>query len=191
MPVLGMAQETGKLISWLKAEGEAVVDGEPIMEIETDKATVEIESTTSGILGGVIAQEGDEVPVGQVIAWILEPGESPPEDVSPSRVARAQKEAGEGAPVVPPRAGAVEITPSASPVAQKMAAEHGIDLVMVKADGSRIQKADVQAYIDSQKGYQKNKYVLTKEQVAEIAAQWAMDIAQRGYEAEGAVRIEG
>ncbi|MGD9094192.1 MAG: hypothetical protein PVF74_15195, partial [Anaerolineales bacterium] len=79
MPVLGMAQDTGKLISWLKTEGETVVEGEPIMEVETDKATVEIEAAASGLLSSIIAQEGDEVPVGQVIAWILEPGESPPE----------------------------------------------------------------------------------------------------------------
>ena len=79
MPVLGMAQDTGKLISWLKMEGEAVLEGEPIMEVETDKATVEIEASASGSLGGVRAQEGDEVPVGQVIAWILDPGESPPD----------------------------------------------------------------------------------------------------------------
>src|SRR3990172_5578771 len=78
MPALEMAQETGKLVRWLKREGEAVNKGEPIMEIETDKVTVEIESPASGTLGGVRAREGDVIPVGQTIAYILAPGESAP-----------------------------------------------------------------------------------------------------------------
>ncbi len=78
MPALEMAQETGKLIRWLKREGDAVAKGEPVMEVETDKVTVEIEATDSGTLGGVIAREGDEIQVGRTIAWILAPGESAP-----------------------------------------------------------------------------------------------------------------
>lgn len=148
MPVLGMAQDTGKLISWLIKEGEAVVEGEPIMEVETDKATVEIEATASGTLAGVSAQEGDEVPVGQVIAWILEPGESPPEETI-TRVKDSEK-----APGVSSKSEVKGIPQGASPVAQKMAAEHGIDLAMVKPDGGRIQKADILAYISTIEGKQ-------------------------------------
>jgi pyruvate dehydrogenase E2 component (dihydrolipoamide acetyltransferase) len=124
------------------------------MKVETDKATVEIEASASGSLGGVRAQEGDEVPVGQVIAWILEPGESSPdvddpqyETVPPFRVAPE-------APQDSPMEVVEGIAPAASPVAQKMAAEHGIDLAMVKTDGGRIQKADILAYIKNQKGRQ-------------------------------------
>jgi pyruvate/2-oxoglutarate dehydrogenase complex dihydrolipoamide acyltransferase (E2) component len=62
MPALGMAQETGTLIQWLKSAGESVTKGEPLMEIETDKATVEIEAPASGILGSVTAQAGDVIP---------------------------------------------------------------------------------------------------------------------------------
>ena len=76
MPALGVAQQTGTLLKWLKKEGEPVSKGEPLMEIETDKATVEIEAPASGILTQVIAQPGDEVPVGNRIALILAPGES-------------------------------------------------------------------------------------------------------------------
>ena len=83
MPALGMTQETGRLVNWLKAEGEPVTKGEPLMEVETDKATVEIEAPASGILSNVSAVEDDEVPVGQRIAMILAPGESPPEQPSP------------------------------------------------------------------------------------------------------------
>src|SRR5215218_2422851 len=70
MPALGMNQETGTLLRWLKAEGEAVTKGEPLMEVATDKTDVEIEAPVSGILRNVTAKEGDEIPVGQVIALI-------------------------------------------------------------------------------------------------------------------------
>src|SRR5512146_1446913 len=75
MPALGMAQETGKLIQWLKSVGDSVTKGEPLMEVETDKATVEIEAPASGILSNVTAGAGDEIPVGNRIAVILAPGE--------------------------------------------------------------------------------------------------------------------
>ena len=64
MPALGMAQETGKVLRWLKAEGDEVAKGEPLMEVETDKVTVEIEAPADGLLAGVRAPEGAEVPVG-------------------------------------------------------------------------------------------------------------------------------
>ena len=78
MPALGVAQQTGTLLKWLKAEGQTVTKGEPLMEIETDKATVEIEAAASGILAQVSANAGAEVPVGQTIAVILAPGEALP-----------------------------------------------------------------------------------------------------------------
>ena len=76
MPALEMAQETGKLVSWKKKEGEQVKKGEMLLEVETDKAVVEIEAAGDGVLGGVTAKAGDVVPVGQTIAWLLKPGES-------------------------------------------------------------------------------------------------------------------
>jgi pyruvate dehydrogenase E2 component (dihydrolipoamide acetyltransferase) len=76
MPALGVAQQTGTLLKWLKAEGQAVTKGEPLMEIETDKATVEIEATASGILANVTASAGEAIPVGQKIAVIIALGES-------------------------------------------------------------------------------------------------------------------
>ena len=88
MPALEMAQETGKLVSWKKKSGEQVKKGEMLLEVETDKAVVEIEAQGDGILGGVTAKEGDVVPVGQTIAWLLKPGEQPP-----ANVAAAQAEA--------------------------------------------------------------------------------------------------
>ena len=76
MPALGMAQETGKVLRWLKAEGEAVAKGEPLLEIETDKVTVELESPAEGLLAGIRAGEGAVVPVGETIAVVLAAGES-------------------------------------------------------------------------------------------------------------------
>src|ERR1700733_4597464 len=88
MPALEMAQETGKLVSWKKKEGEQVVKGEMLLEVETDKAVVEIEAQAEGVLGGVTARVGDVVPVGQTIAWLLKPGEKPPASTAPTQTGR-------------------------------------------------------------------------------------------------------
>src|SRR5215472_11323062 len=96
MPALELAQETGKVLRWMKAPGDTVKQGEPIVEIETDKVTVEIEAPASGILRDVSAQEGDVVPVGHTIAVIAAPNEATaPVSVSPtlSPVWRGQGEA--------------------------------------------------------------------------------------------------
>src|SRR4029078_1321868 len=89
MPALEMAQETGKIISWLKKEGEAITKGQPLLEVETDKAVVEIEAGAEGILAGVKSKEGDVVQVGTTIAWILAPGETVPvESAAPAKTGR-------------------------------------------------------------------------------------------------------
>ncbi len=87
MPALGMAQETGKVIRWLKTEGAQVTKGDPLIEIETDKATVEVESPASGILTQITAREGDEVPVGHTIAVIRAPDELPSAHPAPTDLA--------------------------------------------------------------------------------------------------------
>ena len=128
MPALGMAQETGKVLRWLKAEGDEVAKGEPLMEVETDKVTVEIEAPTDGLLAGLRAAEGADVPVGHAVAVILAPGEALPENGSSPAPEQAPAAA---APV----AAAVVETPQrdarrrlASPKARRLAAEQGIDL---------------------------------------------------------------
>jgi pyruvate dehydrogenase E2 component (dihydrolipoamide acetyltransferase) len=134
MPALGMAQETGKVLRWLKAEGETVVKGEPLLEIETDKVTVELEAPSDGTLAGVRAAEGDEVPVGQAIAFVLAAGESVPENVASAPVTAAPVSGnGEVVPVTigdsrPRRA-------LASPKARRIAAERGLDLGAVTGSG--------------------------------------------------------
>src|SRR4249920_2091359 len=96
LPALGMAQETGTIVRWLIAEGQSVTKGEPLMEIETDKATVEIEAPASGILTNVTASVGDEVPVGNRIAVILAPGETPTPATPQASHPRIESGAGSG-----------------------------------------------------------------------------------------------
>src|SRR5204863_748088 len=82
MPALEMAQETGKIVSWLKKEGETISKGDLLLEVETDKAVVEIEAAADGVLAGVKSREGDVVQVGTIIAWILAPGETVPAETA-------------------------------------------------------------------------------------------------------------
>ncbi len=134
MPALGMAQEKGKLVSWLKADGEAVKKGEPLMEVETDKATVEVEAPASGILTHVTAAPGDEVPVGQKIAVILAPGEPMAKEKTKAAVASPAPSA---PPPRPSSAPELQASPTAgrmvaSPAAKRIAREKGIDLSALK-----------------------------------------------------------
>ncbi|ETX13924.1 pyruvate dehydrogenase [Roseivivax halodurans JCM 10272] len=94
MPQLGMAQDAGRLVAWLKAPGDAVRKGEALFEVETDKATMEVEAQGDGFLTGVVAAEGDDVPVGQVIAKISESAD----DVEAAPAAPAAAEASAEAP---------------------------------------------------------------------------------------------
>ena len=81
MPALNPGQETGILLEWLKQEGETIEKGEPLMEVETDKANVEVEAEATGILSNISVQPGDEIHVGEVIAMILSEGESAPKSI--------------------------------------------------------------------------------------------------------------
>jgi biotin carboxyl carrier protein len=83
MPALGMAQDTGLIVSWLKKPGDAVKTGDGLMEVETDKAVMEVEAVADGFLAAVSAEAGDHVPVGQVVAVIAETAEAA-KNTSPS-----------------------------------------------------------------------------------------------------------
>ena len=144
MPALELAQETGKVLRWMKAPGDTVRKGEPIVEIETDKVTVEIEAPASGILRDITAQEGDIVPVGQTIAVIAASADSPGGTASPSMVPSLSPQGrgpGEGSD------GRVK----ASPLARRIAEEHGVDLARIKTTTGKIEKADVLAYVEGLK----------------------------------------
>src|ERR1051325_4614652 len=141
MPALEMAQETGKLVSWKKKEGEQVKKGEILLEVETDKAVVEIEAGAEGVLAGVTAKVDDVVPVGQVIAWLLKPGESvPARRGAPRQPGRKMASAPAAAAVAAvPEAPAAPVSIAGakiSPKARRLAREHGVDISRVRGSGA-------------------------------------------------------
>jgi pyruvate dehydrogenase E2 component (dihydrolipoamide acetyltransferase) len=141
MPALEMAQETGKIVSWAKKEGDSVSKGEVLLEVETDKAVVEIEATADGILAGVKSHEGDVVPVGTTIAWLVAPGEKPPVEAAPAApAARTMTASPSAAPSAPretpkPSGGAPSKTPQISPKARRLAQEKGVDITTIRGTG--------------------------------------------------------
>lgn len=136
MPALEMAQESGKLVSWLKREGDEVRKGEMLLEVETDKAVVEVEASSDGILAGITAHPGDVIPVGHTIAWLVQPGESPPVS-NPAHAVSGRRT--DVSPVVAASVVASEPSTTAavriSPKARRLAKEHGVDLSQVRGSG--------------------------------------------------------
>lgn len=137
MPALEMAQETGKVVSWRKREGERVAKGEPLLEVETDKAVVEVESPGDGILSAVSAREGAVIPVGQTIAWLLAPGEAPPIATAPTQTGRRQDSAvgASGAAAAASSAAPAPAEIRISPKARRLAREHGVDVARLRGSG--------------------------------------------------------
>ncbi|MDE0033485.1 MAG: dihydrolipoamide acetyltransferase family protein [Deltaproteobacteria bacterium] len=141
MPAMGATQETGRLVRWFKREGDSVTRGEMLMEVETDKSVVEVEAPASGILTKVTAGQDDEIPVGQTIALIVEPGEAVSgtreiPDAGPRRKVPARKKA--KTPIAPKRAPAT--TPDtgrflASPAARRLAKERGVEIAGIQGTG--------------------------------------------------------
>lgn len=155
MPKMGDAMEEGTLVRWLKQEGDTVNEGEPIAEIATDKATVEIEAPASGVLRGISVPEGAVVPVNTPLAYILQEGESLPaqtDGTATAATAAPTPTAPLPKPVAAPALDGGERI-LASPLARKIAAEHGIDLALIKGTGpkGRIVERDVLAYLEAQK----------------------------------------
>ncbi len=165
MPKLGFDMAEGTLSRWVKQIGEEVNKGDILVEVETDKATVEVEAFSSGILRGIFVDEGAIVPVGATIAVLgtsdeeidLEalkaqaaeslPDDEEDDDVQP--IAETAPSETVAAPVPP--APASDGMLRASPVAQRMALENGVDLRQVKGSGTqgRIVRRDVEAFLAS------------------------------------------
>src|SRR6056297_3559247 len=110
MPALGMAQETGKIVAWQKSEGDAVKTGDVLFEVETDKATMEVEAQADGFLNGVRAGAGEDVPVGNVIATIDSEARASQPAASPATDASASADLPEGAEVIMPALGMAQET---------------------------------------------------------------------------------
>jgi pyruvate dehydrogenase E2 component (dihydrolipoamide acetyltransferase) len=154
MPALELAQETGKVLVWIKKEGDKVVKGEPLLEIETDKVSFELEAQADGILAGIRSREGDVVPVGQIIAWLVAPGEQPPvesdgagrgmaEQARPMTASSAPAAASASSAAAKPAEGG----PRISPKARRMAQELGVDIsrIVGTGPGGTISGEDIQA----------------------------------------------
>ncbi len=167
MPKMSDTMEEGKVIRWLKNAGDRVAQGEPIAEIETDKANVEMEAFEAGVLGDVLVHEGDTVPVGAVMATIEAVGtpSAPPQEakpveeqpVAPPQVAAEQPPPEATRPVPPvieqPIESPEEERVKASPLARRMAEENGIDLARIQGTGpnGRIVEADVEKLLGQAK----------------------------------------
>jgi pyruvate dehydrogenase E2 component (dihydrolipoamide acetyltransferase) len=174
MPKLGFDMAEGTLVRWMVQEGETVEKGAVLAEIETDKATVEVESSAAGVVHRHLVSEGDSVPVGEPIAIVGEPGEEVPDEApeaavpegEPSEKGEAPEEGVEAPPEEEAREEAQverkqEAEPGpgdgrhpeglrASPVARRIADEKGIDLRRVEGSGpgGRIVKKDVEAFLE-------------------------------------------
>jgi pyruvate dehydrogenase E2 component (dihydrolipoamide acetyltransferase) len=150
MPALEMAQETGKLLAWRKKEGDSVSKGEPLLEIETDKAVVEVEAPADGVLAGIRASEGAEIPVGQTIAWIVGPGEQPPNDTGPAvPAARAtsQSKSEQASNLTQGVSSSPPVSTKISPKAKRLAKELAVDIGSLRGSGpgGEILASDLQA----------------------------------------------
>src|SRR5260370_34305674 len=152
MPALEVAQESGKLLAWRKKEGERVAKGEPLLEIETDKAVVEVEAAGGGVLAGVTADVGAVIPVGQTIAWLVAPGENPPTKVVTAAPAARASSGVERSVVAATQLSAQPSVsaPQISPKARRLAKELGVDIMRLRGTGpdGTITTEDVQAFAE-------------------------------------------
>ncbi len=138
MPKIEMAQERATIIQWLREEGDEVEKGEALLEVETDKVTMEVEAPASGILAGLRGGRGDRIPVTETIAYILEPGEDLPEE--PGEEAKAPLPSAEAAGEA-----------GATPVTRRLAEVRGVDLSDLEGSGpqGRITRSDVEAALQA------------------------------------------
>jgi pyruvate dehydrogenase E2 component (dihydrolipoamide acetyltransferase) len=150
MPRMDVTMKSGKIVQWLKKNGQAVSKGEPIVIVEGEKTTFEIESPDSGLLRGILREEGSEVSVGDPIALIGTQEEKIPDRYGTKPVADTQRAGTEShaARSVIERPASQEII--ASPAARSLARKHRIDLAQVKGTGrnGRIQAEDVMTIIE-------------------------------------------
>jgi pyruvate dehydrogenase E2 component (dihydrolipoamide acetyltransferase) len=140
MPKFEMSQEIGTIVEWSKKEGDKVEKGEPILVVETDKVTMDVECPASGVLAGLRGKPGESIPVTEIIGYVLQPGEELPisetvSDAPPSVSAN--------------QSASPERTIDATPVAQRMAEKTGVDVTTIQGSGpgGRVTKADVESVL--------------------------------------------
>ena len=166
MPKMSYDMQQGTVVRWLKDEGDAIISGEVIAEIETDKATVEMPAYINGVMGRIVVETGRSVPVGELIAIITQQGETlPPVDLAPRENPSPMNEPSQvnGSSQNSETTSQLDVSSSepvssaagevrASPIARRLARERGIDLTRVKGSGpnGRIVEADILAWQDNE-----------------------------------------
>jgi pyruvate dehydrogenase E2 component (dihydrolipoamide acetyltransferase) len=157
MPKLGMNMTEGHIVSWLVEEGTTIKEGDPILEIETDKATNEVEAPASGIIAKILHEVGEDVPCNSVLAVILEKGENLPaeipsmidENVAPKADVMVRSEGNSDTNVSASVSLQGDKRIRISPSAKKLADELGVDIKSIESNGSQIRREDVQQVFDS------------------------------------------
>ena len=161
MPKMSETMEEGVVVKWLKREGDRVASGDALAEIETDKAVLELEATTAGVLHKILAQEDSKVPVGQLLAVIGAEGEDVSSLIGQSSSPSPMTIAAALTSALPPSAAASRSETiarpesftreriDASPLARRMAEEAGIDIAQVPGTGpgGRVVKRDIEAFL--------------------------------------------
>jgi pyruvate dehydrogenase E2 component (dihydrolipoamide acetyltransferase) len=180
MPKLGLTMEEGTIIRWLKAEGEKVEKGKPLFEVQTDKVVMEVEAPASGTLGKILTPEGETVPVVQVIAYILEPGEEAPEKW-PIPVAIAE-------------AALAKVVSSAkvlaTPAARRLARDEGINLTQIRGsgEGGMITREDLLHFLEEKPAPKVVERVKATPRARRLAQEKGVDLSQvRGTGPEGRI----
>lgn len=178
MPKLGFTMTESTIVQWLKHEGDAVTQGEPIAEITTDKINMEVESPEDGILAGFKYQAGDTVPVTEVIAFVLKPGERMPEQTTDDGRRTTVKEAAASRPPSP--VNSPNAMPNATPIAVRMAAELGIDLATLQGSGpnGRITREDVEAQVNPPHGKPASDKVRATPAARRLAREGDVDVRE-------------
>jgi pyruvate dehydrogenase E2 component (dihydrolipoamide acetyltransferase) len=151
MPRLSDSMEEGTIVRWIKRDGDTVRRGEPIVEIETDKATLEYEADAAGVLQ-ILAGEQDTVPLGQPIAVLVAEGEVPVAASTAVASKAAAKTTSAPVATAPAKNGRANGAGNASPIARRFAGSHGLDLAGVAGSGphGRILKDDVRRALATQ-----------------------------------------
>jgi pyruvate dehydrogenase E2 component (dihydrolipoyllysine-residue acetyltransferase) len=192
MPKLGFDMESGTIVRWIKQKGDYVEAGKPVLEVETDKATIEVEALNSGLLTDILAKEGDTVPVGVPVGILdseeiktleaLSPQETLGSSLSPAsesnRATEARRLTSEEKPAESNGGGPIAI----SPLARKIAKEDGVDVYGIEGTGPRgmIVKKDILKFIQStQKRPGREEPSYPVEESAETDAQSALSGTQR------------
>ena len=147
MPKLGLTMEEGTVLSWFKREGEVIRAGEILLSVETDKVAIDVEAPINGTLLKIVVPSGITVPLGEVIAYIGNPGDIIPEKIKPASGSSTPVAPGTRItePAVAPAIGPIKV----SPIARKLADENKIDLSTVHGSGpqGRIVEADIRAIL--------------------------------------------